>query len=201
MEGERSQAFTLEAVIASLLLVSSLVVALQMSAVTPLSASTSSQYIETQLEDSADGVLAASIADGSLRRALLYYDENATEFVNAGYNGYYASNPPNITFGQRLDWAFDQRGIAYNVYIQYQAEDVSRTQRLIYRGKPSDNAVAATTALTLVDDDPLYNNPDGDDQANPRTLNISATDDFYLPDQSSTGLYSTVHVKVVVWRI
>lgn len=198
MRGDRAQAVTLEAVISALVILASLVFAMQMTAVTPLSASTSSQHIENQLEASADGVLAASVEDGSLRRAVLYFNETSSAFVGATYQGYYAGEPPNITFGQRLDWAFDRRGIAYNVYVSYGADERERTRRLIYRGEPSDNAVSATTTVVLVDDDPLYN---GTGQAVPRPINVSATDEFYMSDQSESSLYNLAQVEVVVWRI
>lgn len=198
---DRGQAHTLEAVVAGLLLLSSVIFALQMTAVTPLSASTSSQHIENQLQASVEGALAASVADGSLRRAVLYYNETSTTFVNSTYQGYYAGVPPKSEFGRRLEWAFDRRGIAYNVYVTYDVGGQDRQRRMIYRGQPSDNAVATTTTITLADDAPLYNHTDGDGVLEPRSVTVSDTDRFYAPDTSNSGLYNVVQVEVVVWRI
>ncbi|MHB9285705.1 hypothetical protein ACKVMT_01530 [Halobacteriales archaeon Cl-PHB] len=201
MTADRGQAVTLEAVVAALLLLSSLVFALQMTAVTPLSASTSSQHIENQLEASAEGIMAASVEDGSLRRAVLYYNETSTTFANSTYQGYYAGAPPESKLGQRLNWAFDQRGIAYNVYVSYSVGGQDRERRMIYRGQPSDNAISTTTTITLADDAPLYNHSDGDGTLEPRSLTVSNTSRFYAPDISNSGLYNVIRVEVVVWRI
>ena len=68
---DRGQAYTLEAIIASVLLISSLVFALQVTVVTPLSASTSNQHIENQQRASAAGVLTAAQETGALKDAVL----------------------------------------------------------------------------------------------------------------------------------
>lgn len=195
---ERGQAITLEAVIAGMVLLSSLVFALQMTAVTPLSASTSSQHIENQLEASAEGVLAASVEDDSLKRAILYFNESAASFNNANFQGYYAGQPPDIEFGRTLEWAFDRRGIAYNIYLTYDVGGTDRERTMFYRGEPSDNAVSASTIVVLTDDDPLY---EGTPTAEPRSVTV--TDPNFYADDQSTGnrLFNVVKVEVVVWRI
>lgn len=196
----RGQAITLEAVAAALILLSSVVFALQMTAVTPLSASTSSQHIENQLEANTEGVLATSIEDGSLKRAILFYNESEGVFIGADRDGY-SSAQENTTFGETLEWAFDRRGIAYNIYISY---DGSSTGRQLYdNGEPSDNAVTASTTVVITDDTPMYHNPDGDSVAEPRPVNVSETlpGSSYMSDQSDGKLYNVARVKVVVWRI
>lgn len=201
MRENRGQAVTLEAIVGGLILVSSIVFALQMTAVTPLSASTSSQHIENQLEASTEGVLATSVDDGSLKRAILFYNESSGTFINSTYQGYYAGPPPNNTFGRTLAKLFDERGIAYNVYVTYDYDGADRSRQMIYRGQPSDNAVRATATVTVVDDTPLYNDTDNDGIAEPRPVTVSDTDGFYMEDQSTSGLYNVATVEVVLWRI
>lgn len=208
MTGQRAQAVTLEAVAAGLILLSSVVFALQMTAVTPLSASTSSQHIETQLATSAEGALAASVEDGSLERAMLYYNGSSQSFVGAtGPDGEYRGSPPeNTSFGQRLAWAFDDRGIAYNVDLVYRAGNGTSRQPLFHRGAPSDNAVTASTTVVITDTDPLYRSDEnGDGDADPRSLTVAeaaSDDDLYMDDVASTsGLFNVVRVEVVAWRI
>lgn len=199
---DRGQAITLEAVAAGLVLLSSVVFALQMTAVTPLSASTSSQHIENQLQASTEGLLAATIDDGSLERGLLYYNETSSRFIGAsGQRGEYRGSPPDNRFGRTLNWAFDRRGIAYNVYVTYDAGGADRTRRMYYRGEPSDNAVTARETVTFTDDTPLYNDTDGDGVAEPRPLTVSDTGGYLMGDESASGLYNVVTVEVVVWRI
>lgn len=197
---QRGQAATLEAIVAALILLSSVVFALQMTAVTPLSASTSSQHIENQLEASAEGLLATAVEDGSLKRALLFYNNSTNVFVGADNDGYNA-RPPNNTFGETLSWAFDDRGIAYNIYVEYSGSNTGRN--LYYRGEPSDNAVAATTTLVVMDETPMYHHADDDGVLEPRSYTVSQAlpNSSYIPDASPGTLYNIVRVEVVVWRI
>ncbi len=199
LSDERGQAITLEAIAAGLILLSSVVFALQMTAVTPLSASTSSQHIENQLEASAEGVLATSVEDGSLKRAILFYNESSSEFINATDDGY-SGSPPDNAFGDRLQWAFDRRGIAYNIRITYKE---GNGRWLYYRGEPSDNAVTASTFVVITDDTPMYNDTDNDGVAEPRSVNVSETlpGSSYMSDVSSGELYNVARIEVTVWRI
>ncbi len=213
MSWDRGQAHTLEGIIAAILLLSSLTFALQVTAVTPLSASTSSQHIENQMQSVADGSLAVSAEDGYLKSAILFWGDNDTddefEFHNAPVT-YYVNDPPPNEFGETLSTAFGGRGIAYNVYVSYQSRTGSWvTQRMVYRGRPSDNAISASRTVTLFDSDCVVD-PDGKTNTT-RCLDDTETTtdpwtrgDFYAPDISdstSQGLYNVVRVEVVAWRI
>ncbi|MFC7028481.1 hypothetical protein ACFQJ5_14465 [Halomicroarcula sp. GCM10025324] len=194
----RGQAHTLEAVVAGLLMLASLVFALQMTAVTPLSASTSSQHIENQQQATGSGVLAAAAETGALKPAVLYWNNTTQRYHGTNSNlGYYTNGPPNNTFGDMLNRSFDQRGIAYNVYFTFQnSGGESITQRYVYSGVPSDNAVSASHTVTLVDDDHLYN---ANETRNGTTLhdpNIT----YPVPD-TGQNIFNTVRVEVVAWRI
>lgn len=194
----RGQAHTLEAITASILLIGGLVFALQATAVTPLSASTSSQHIENQQGASAQGALAAAIDRGALKPAVLNWNESTGEFYGTQENDtYYTNSAPENTFGRILDRTFADRGVVFNVYVEYERTDARRErQPMVYRGAPSDNAVTATTMVTLTDDDVLY-----DENTMATDTTVQATSDFYAPDtSSSTGLYNVVEVEVVVWR-
>ncbi|MFT4882058.1 MAG: hypothetical protein ACI9CA_000771 [Natronomonas sp.] len=199
--GDRGQAHALEAVIGSLLLLTSVLFALQSTAVTPLSASTSSQHIENQQQERAQGLLAAASENGTLEPAVLYYNASGDRFHGAdGDRGEYTGSRPNITFGQMLNRTFTSSGIAYNVNLEYQTNNGTATnaQRFVYNGQPSDNAVSASWTVALDDSDHLYT-PQGN--ATGARIGDSATD-FYIPDTSpDTDLYNIVRVEVVVWRV
>ena len=191
--GDRGQAHTLEAFTAALLLVGSVVFALQVTAVTPLTASTSSQHIENQQVQVARGLLDSATENGSLREAVLDWNDSAGSFANTGDRGYYirpdrASN----TFGAMLDRTFLDRGVALNVNVLYVTSggDV-RSRRMVYLGTPSDHAVTASRAVSLYDDDQL---DDG-----PTTLNDSSS--YFAPDVADGSVYNVVRVEVVVWRM
>lgn len=195
----RGQAHTLEAIVASLLLLSSLVFALQMTAVTPLSASTSSQHIENQQEAVGTGVLASAAQNDSLKPAVLYFNNSSEQFHGADdtSNAIYTSSRPNNTLARMLERSFGDEGIAYNVYFRFvnPSGDII-TRRYIYSGVPTDNAVAASYTVSLMDDDHLYN---ADETRNATQLG----DENVTYPISDTGgnLYNTVKVEVVAWRI
>jgi hypothetical protein len=100
-----------------------------------------------------------------------------------------------------LDAFLGGRGIAYNVYVSHQNEGGTWVnERMLYRGRPSDNAISASRKVTLYDGDCLV---DGNNETNTtRCLSDSGVADaFYADDVSSTGLYNVVRVEVVVWRM
>ncbi|WP_276272421.1 DUF7288 family protein [Haloarcula litorea] len=193
----RGQAHTLEAIVASLVLLTGLIFALQMTAVTPLSASTSSQHIENQQQSVSEGLLATAAERDALEPAILYWNNSTGKYHNASGTGIgvYASTPPNNTFGAMLERVFDERGIAYNVYVRYRNSTSQKRIIYLYNGRPSDNAVSASQTVTLMDDDHLY---DTDGTRNETTL--STATGFPIPDRGA-NVYNTVRVEVVSWRI
>jgi hypothetical protein len=194
---ERGQAHTLEAVVAGLLLLSSIIFALQMTAVTPLSASTSSQHIENQQRSVAQGALATAASQGALKESVLYWNDTGGQFHGTSDIGYYTNEPPNTTFGAILQQTFDDRSISYNVYIQYQKQSGGQASKpMIYRGRPSDNAVSASRSVTLMDDDPLIR---ADGTAN-HSVDVSSAS-TYPAQNVGTSVYNVVRVEVVAWRI
>ena len=198
----RAQAHTLEGVVAGLLLVSAVVFAYQVTAVTPLSGSTSSQHIENQQRATAEGVLQAAEETGALRNAVLFWDGTNIKFRGADTGQHYtnAETPPN-RFLAGLSRAFEDRGVSVNVHVVYvDTEGRRHRQRMVYRGEPSDNAATATTALTLYDDDALRADPDGDGVADPTGSDLVGSS-FYAPDAgTNSGVYNVVVVEVTVWR-
>ena len=192
----RGQMYTLEAVITAVLLVSSLVFALQVTAVTPLSASTSNQHIENQQRASASGVLTAAQEAGALKDAVLFWNDSdsAERYHDAGQREYYTSDYPPNEFGNITERAFAGRGLAVNVLV-YPGDGTDAT-RLVYRGEPSDNAVSASRTVTIYDDDDL---------TAPGTTTTAADADSFdeaVPEDSSgNSVYNVVRVEVTVWRM
>ena len=197
----RAQAYTLEAVTASLLLVGGLVFALQATAVTPLSASTSSQHLENQHQAIAEGALAVADEQDELKVAVLNWDDSVGQFHGVedrtdDLDIYYAQQSPRNPFGSVLERSMEPRGIVFNVYVRYEGENGGqRTQRMVYRGEPSDNAVSASKTVTLFDHDVLYDNNE-----NPTGPTLDTTTTFYASDVDSSDVYNVVEVEVVAWR-
>ncbi len=197
----RGQAHTLEAVVAAMLVLVGIGFALQLTAVTPLSASTSNQHLENQLEATGQGVLASAAESGDLGRAVRYWNGSTRQFHGADNGAYYTTNLAENAFTRALQEAYGPRNVAYNVYVVYHTDDgTTERQRLVFQGRPSDHAVSASRTVTLTDDDELLD-PDG--TTNGTTL--AEGEGFYAPD-AGTGsdqraLYNHVRVEVVAWRV
>lgn len=196
----RGQAHTLEAVTGSLLLLGAVLFALQTTAVTPLTASTSSQHIENQQAAVAEGVLVSAQEQGALKPTLLYWNETGATHWNADYLGAYTRSGPPTALGETLNETFLERGIAFNLNVHYVQNDQQRSHRIVNFGEPSDNAVSATKTVTLYDDDVLLA-ADG----TPTTTTLAETNQFYVDNDAAaaqtSGVYNVVVVEVVVWRM
>lgn len=193
----RGQAHTLEGVAAALVVVMSVVFALQVTAVTPLTASTASQHIENQERAAAEGVLSVAARNGTLDDALLYWNATVGSFHNASSQGYYSAGGPPTAFGALLDDTFLSRGVAFNVEVHYRGSSgARRTRQLVHLGEPSDNAVSASRLVTLYDDDRLV-------AANGTRTGTTLADASYFADDrdAASHVYQVVEVEVVAWRM
>jgi hypothetical protein len=197
---ERGQAMTLEAVTAAILILAAIGFALQVTAVTPLSASTSSQHVENQLESTGEGILTSSAASGALEEAVLYWNTSEQKFHNAeGDRAFYTATAPPNEFGEILSEAFSDRSVAYNVYVHYQTASGSvETQQMVRQGQPSDHAISASRTIQLIDTDRLVS----EDLTRNQTLDSLAADEFYVDQRSPDGAhYNLVRIEVIAWRI
>lgn len=196
---DRGQAHTLEAVTAALILLGSIVFALQSTAVTPLSASTASQHIENQQAATGEGMLAAAAANDSLRGTLLYTDDEGC-FHGTERCGSYISEGPPTTFGESLNETFVERGIAVNVnvlYLERNSTDIEKHQ-IVDFGDPSDHAVTVRQTVTLYDDDVIR---DEDGEKTDVELQ-DLDDDWYAPNvDENSSVYNVVQVEVEIWRM
>ena len=195
VKDDRGQAYTLEAIIAAVLLISSLVFALQVTAVTPLSASTSNQHIENQQRASAAGVLTAAQEAGALKDAVLYWNDSAEAYDDAERLPFYTNSYPPNEFGNITERAFDGRGLAVNVLVYH--DESEEPSRMVYRGEPSDNAVSASRTVTIYDDDTLTAPPSNQTTAG----KADSFADAVPEDASGNSVYNVVRVEVVVWRM
>lgn len=204
---ERGQALTLEGSIAAVLLVMSLMFALQVSAVTPLTESTSSQHIENQQKELGQDVLATAAEDGTLKSTVLFWDDG---YVGASEEaeGAYANGIPDdeahhdsinardhrdvLEFGELLADTFSDRGIAYNIRVNYVEDGERNSRQLVDQGKPSNHAVTVTQMITLYEDDTLYS--DGETELSGET--------FYIEHENEdSSVYNVVEVELVIWRM
>jgi len=204
IETDRGQAHTVEAFIAALLLISGLLFAMQATAVTPLSASTSNQHIENQQRAVAHDLLSTAAEDGTLKEAVLYWNASDGSFQDSPDAGYYTNAGTQNEFLESLNNALRERRIAYNVRVRYHnttgEEPRVRTQRMVEMGQPSDNAVTASRTITVYDTDQLS----VDNGQTLAEIEDDPTEAFYAPDANPDGegqLYNRLEVRITTWRM
>jgi hypothetical protein len=178
-----------------MLLLASVLFALQVTAVTPLTGSTSSQHIENQQAALAEGLLASQAADETIVPTLLYWNETAQGFHGASGNGYRNAGPPTA-FGTALNETLGDRNIAFDVNLYFVRTNGEREQRqLVNLGEPSDHASTASRTVTLYDDDRVV-------AADGSELDTLENTSYFAPDAAANSrLYNVVEVEVVVWRM
>lgn len=193
----RGQVFTLEAFVAAMIVLSSVAFALSVTAATPLSASTSNQYVETQQAALGGGLLGSAQATDVIRPTLLGWDDDAGWFHGASARGHHTTCAFDTAFGDLLETSIEDHGMACNVRVSYITETGEvRHERLVFLGEPSENAVRVRTSAVLFDDDVLL-----DATESPTTTQLADAQTYYAPDAAPTDrLYNVVLVEVVVWR-
>lgn len=200
---DRGQTFTLEAFVASILLLATIAFALQTVAVSSNTASSASAEFKNQQAGIATGVLDRAVENGSLRRTLLYWDEENERFHDANEDGFYVSRSPPTTFGDSLREPFQDRQVRYNVDLYFSfGENATRGhQRLVESGTPGDDAIRVVETVTLYDDTRLV--AENGTRRTTTLADVEADDSasFYAPDGEPSGtLYNVVRVEVVLWK-
>jgi len=204
---ERGQALSFEGITAAIILLAAVGFALQVTAVTPLSPSTSSQHVENQIQSSGEGALDSAYESGTLQEAVLFWDPDEEVFHESSDElPHYQGSPPDaLAISETLNRTFATESIAYNVFIHYHTSDGMSTQQLIEQGRPSDHAVSASRTLVLFEDDHLVEADGSRDTVTLGSLtgDPDAGPSFYAPnvDDQGNNVYNIVHVEVVAWRI
>lgn len=224
MGNDRGQAYTLEAVIGALLIISAVVFALNATVVTPSTAGEESPEVRDSLRQQASDILAITAASDSFDLSTLvrYWDPARRTF----YDGLtpergYGSAPPPQQFGAMLNETLTSRGYLYNVEIAYltgadkptcgpgsvsTADDsvATETTTMVRQGTPPKNAVVATHTVTLFDNQTLSTDQIANQGVELCEYDTDATDNddgyYPVPDADPDGpLYNVVEVRVTVW--
>ncbi len=194
---DRGQAFTLEGVVAGLIILVSLLFALQGVAVTP---GAPGADVEPELRQQTVDLLDLAEETGALDEMVRYFDnESGSGFYNATDTTVgYGSTVPDTDFGQLVEAAFHERGKVVNVILEYPREDDLGTAktRLIYQGEPPSASTVATSTVTLYSNQTLTA-PGGEETTLAEAV---AVGEYPIPDIDPGGpLHNVVHIRVVVW--
>ena len=194
----RGQSFTIEAVVAAILLLGTVFFVVQVGGVTPTTASTSSQEVPDHHRAVAAGALDAALREGQVRPALLYWNETNGTFWGAEEYGAYVDGSAPTAFAETLNASFDGLSVAYNVDLVVVVDGEQQRHSLVQQGTPSDDAVAVSRLVTLYDEDALYDEYWHETNV---TVNESATYLIGEDTAPTSPVYAVVRVEVVVWPI
>ncbi|WP_262178448.1 DUF7288 family protein [Haloarcula laminariae] len=188
----RGQAYTLEGVLAAILVVTATVYGL--GAIDTRAWEDETRAETQQLQQRASDVLSIAGESGALEAAVRCYgpgrDITGDRF-------------PQAPFESILNTTFDSQANQYNLYFSYwNNESDTRETRLASETsgeadrRPPSSAAIASTSVTLTDSMNRTTGP----QCNPIGLSIKRDSAFYIEDANPSGpLYNVVEVRLVVW--
>jgi hypothetical protein len=199
-DGEsRGQAFTLEGVIGAVVVLASVVLALQAVDIAPLTAGAAdgpSDRLETQVDD----VLATATDRDALRTTVTCVGpggEPETDLANP--------DDPLTQFGVLLNQTLAQNNNEFVVVLEYRNGDDHVRDRLYPSGdiRAPPGAVSASRQVTLYDSDPVLREGTDGCVRDPDGTTLAEEDQLYIdrhPDVDGvTNVYNTVRVRVTAW--
>ncbi|MDS0243146.1 MULTISPECIES: hypothetical protein [unclassified Haloferax] len=191
---ERGSFWTLDAIVFAAMLIAGLIIAAQ-AAPTQQPQRLAADMAETQLQADAADLLAVANSTGDLRDATVYWNDDMSQFVDSGGDGYYLKPPDGHPLEVPLEEVLQRSNIVYNVDVVYQTPSgTTETERMFYQGTPGAHAVTASYTVVLYDDTSLVGPNSG------KTL--SEADNFYAPDAFPGGRkYNIVRVRMILWKI
>jgi len=179
-----------EGILAATILLTAVLFSVQATVTTPASSGATDSTAQKQAL--AQDALLAVENNESLSYVARYWVPG-TGTSSAGFQGDVFTN---TSLGETLSETFTDRGLQYNLYIEYYNNSTaSRTERKYLRqsGTPDETAVTASHAVTLYDDMPLTSKASG-------TVSDA---DFYVADDTAPEpnrlVFAVVEVRLVVW--
>jgi len=183
---DNAQLYTVEGIAAGILM---LIIVIFVIKGAPLSSSTSSssnKNVEAQLEMTGQDILTIleygpDGIDSPLKEAIMEWDGNEFDGQNTVYP---------LTLRQKLTdllvEALGSEGIAYNLEVSYNTAEGISNRKMLWNGKPSDNAVTVTRKVVL------HNNDLKDENLRDIITDV---------DGGDTDFYNAVMVRLTLWRI
>lgn len=167
----RAQVFTLEGILAGLVVLAGLVFALNAVVATPSGGGASDSPVDVDLVDS---LLVQMAEEGTLKDAVLAGDADGYAPGGGAFVGRY----PNNEFGRTLNDTLDS-ATAVNAVVYYRdgSGDI-KSKQMIYNGAPGAGAIRSSTVVTIFDGDPS---------------------NFLGPKANDAGSFNVVEVEVVAW--
>ncbi|MDY6965815.1 MAG: hypothetical protein SVM80_07585 [Halobacteriota archaeon] len=191
---DAGQMFTIEGFLAAMIIALVLILSIQATSITPLTSSAANQHVEAQLQFIGQDILTSLDYGSDTTISPLAYDIlnwNGSQYV---WNGtdyvkvYDESEVLNNALTETLNFTLLRKGVAHNIELFFinNATGALVTDRMIYNGDPSDNAVTVSHKLILHDE-----NVNGD------FYSLTGIGDM----DSTTDFYNLVDVSLTMWRM
>ena len=212
---ERGQAFTLEGLIAAIVLLTAVLFALQAVVITPTTGGSVDRGVQAQVDQQLTDAMLVGAEDGNFSELVRYYSAT-NQSADCSWNQtecWYQETPGNesvynsSTFAGELDFVVgdildehfvNQSGKSYNVeFIYYDADGENRTTKDVVRmgGARADGAVTASYMVVLHEGQYLTA-PDSDDVP----IDDEDNHSYPIPNVSEEdAFYNIVEVRVTVW--
>ena len=200
----RGQAFTVEAIVASLVIIGTLVLISQTAAVAPLQSEAQSQTIQEETATLSSDLLETSAKLETLHEAMLQWDPNQRTFdgTQERYD-HYQTPPRDVTFGKAISEVFTTREYLVNVDLVWATPHGTETQQYLHMGTPDEDAVTTSHTVTLMNDDTVSYARGGTSRST--TLGDMAKSDseefFAQPSSRGRATYQSVNVRMTVWEL
>jgi hypothetical protein len=209
MMGDRGQAYTLEGVIAAIVVAASVLYGLQAVNVAPWATSADERQLES-MRTQAEDLLAATADDGTLRRMVTCVKDGTGQ-----PNGIIAVPPEEVagtpgvnatTFGKALNQTFRANGYRYAVYFDSWNHTTGQVEsELVYPASeptPTRATVSASYPVTLFDGTAVSTSNDCDPTGDALETRVDDGDPLYIDEYDGTGdpeTFAVVEVRLVVW--
>ena len=207
---DRGQAYTLEAFIGAILLLTAVLFMTQSIVITPTTGGAADRGLLAGLGQEAQDALVVSEEDDELSELVRYWNvtevdgeeevvyHNQSHVAGMWYNtsDFGDAETMNVHVGEILNERFTTRGQSYNVQLHFYNDSAEEYefQNLVFQGAPDSNAFTASYTVTLYDDQNLTA-PGHED----RTLRDVDEDEAIIPNAFDEPIYNVVEVRVVIW--
>ncbi len=203
---DRAQAYTLEGVIGSLVVLSAVLFAMQSIALTPGTGGSVDVAERQNLQRQATDVLVLSSQNETFGLSTLarYWNERKQTFYGGLTPGLgYGNRHPPGAIGEMLNQTFDNRSRTYNLELRYlpkDPNDPTQTTTVVFQGSPGDNAVVAKRTVTLFDNQTLTAPGASDVELWEYGTSVADNDGYYpVPNAVEGPVYNVLEVRLIVW--
>lgn len=195
IRNDRAQLYTMEGIASAMLLIVVVIFVLKAAPLTPNTSSASHLQVEKELEFKGQDLL--TILDYSpVEGQNSQLKQGIIEWTGSEFDGQAAirplGGPTNVTAGI-LRQVLGEKGIAYNLEVYYDPLSGAEPRKMLWNGRPSDNAVIVSRKIVLHDEDLYYSD---------RTpKNQGLIDIIPDMDSDSSEFYNIVVVRLTLWRM